>query len=169
MIQIVFTEEDKMALAYERYHHPHPFVQCKMEALWLKSQGLAHKEICRLTGIRSSTTLTGYLRSYKDGGIEALKEIKFYRPQSAMSAHRQKLEVHFRDHPPATIKEAMADIEALAGLKRNPERVRVFLKKMGLRCRKVGVIPAKADPVAQENFKKTRWNLDLKRQKQANA
>jgi transposase len=140
-----------------------------MEDLWLKSQGLAHKEICRLTGICSSTTLTGYLRAYKNGGIEALKEIKFNRPQSAMNAHRQTLEDHFRAHPPATIKEAMADIESLTGLKRNPERVRVFLKKMGLKCRKVGVIPAKADPVAQEAFKKKRWNLGSKKQKRAHA
>ena len=36
MIAIDFTEEDIEALDYERYHHPHPRVQRKMEALWLK-------------------------------------------------------------------------------------------------------------------------------------
>ena len=35
MIKVEFTEDDKKALNYERYYHPHPRVQLKMEALWL--------------------------------------------------------------------------------------------------------------------------------------
>ncbi|PXF55456.1 MAG: IS630 family transposase, partial [Candidatus Methanogaster sp.] len=38
MIEIEFTEEEMKALDYERYCHPHPRVQRRMEALWLKSQ-----------------------------------------------------------------------------------------------------------------------------------
>ena len=48
MIVINFTPEDIEALDYQRYHHPHPKAQRKMEALWLKSQGLSHKQITRL-------------------------------------------------------------------------------------------------------------------------
>jgi len=40
MIKINFTETDITQLKYERYHHPHPRVQRKMEALLLKSHGL---------------------------------------------------------------------------------------------------------------------------------
>ncbi|PXF60542.1 MAG: IS630 family transposase, partial [Candidatus Methanogaster sp.] len=61
MIEIEFTEEEMKALDYERYHHPHPRVQRRMEALWLKSQNISHKHICQFTGI-SSNTLTKYLR-----------------------------------------------------------------------------------------------------------
>ncbi|VAX36259.1 Mobile element protein, partial [hydrothermal vent metagenome] len=35
MIKFNFTEKEKELLSYERYHHPHPRVQRKMEALWL--------------------------------------------------------------------------------------------------------------------------------------
>jgi len=62
MINIEFSPEDIDALEYERYHHPHPKVQRKMEALYVKSQGLAHQEIQRLCRIASKTTLTSYLR-----------------------------------------------------------------------------------------------------------
>jgi DNA-binding CsgD family transcriptional regulator len=62
MIHIKFTESEMKALNYERYHHPHPRVQRKMEALWLKSQKLSHQEIGRLTGI-SSKTLQRYLKT----------------------------------------------------------------------------------------------------------
>jgi transposase len=153
MIRIEFSDEDKAALNYERYNHPHPFVQQKMEALWLKSQGLAHKEICRLTDV-CSTTLTDYVRDYKDGGIEALKILPFRRQRSDLEDHRDTVESYFRKHPPTSAKHAMATIERLTGLKRSPERVRVFLKRIGMKCRKTGMIPAKADPVEQEEYKK---------------
>ena len=51
-------------------------------------------------------------------------------------------------------KEAMEKIEQLTGLRRSPDRVRVFLKSLGMECRKVGMVPAKADPQRQESFKK---------------
>lgn len=84
MIKLEFTEAEKRTLNYERHHHPHPRVQCKLEAVWLKSQRVAHGEISRLTGI-SGTTLTSYLRAYQQGGgIEALKMVRFDRPQSEL-------------------------------------------------------------------------------------
>jgi transposase len=87
-----------------------------MEALWLKSQDLPHKEICRLTGI-SKGTLCAYLRAYQQGGIEKLKELNFYRPVSELAAHTSTLEEYFRHHPPASLKQAMAKIEQLTGIK----------------------------------------------------
>jgi transposase len=153
MIKIEFSDSDKAALSYERFNHPHPVVQRKMEALWLKSQGLPHKDISRLTDI-CSTTLTDYLRNYQQGGIEALKTLSFRRPRSDLDDYRTTLEAHFREHPPASAKEAMATIEKLTGVKRSPDRVRAFLKRMGMKCRKVGMIPAKVDVEVQEDFKK---------------
>ncbi len=82
-----------------------------MEVLWLKSQGLAHREICRLAGI-SSNTLRQYLGMFQSGGIKKLTELNFYAPISELEQHRYRLEAHFRAHPPATINEAAAMIEA---------------------------------------------------------
>ena len=153
MIKIHFTDAEIKALHYERYHHLHPRVQRKMEALWLKSQGVGHKEIGRLSGV-SATTLTRYLREYEEGGLEKLREVRFYRPASEMKAYETTLEAHFREHPPVSAKVAMATIERLTGLKRSENRVREFLKAMGLKVRKVGMVPAKADVEVQEAFKK---------------
>ncbi len=164
MIQLEFTEAEINALAYERYHHPHPRVQRKMEALWLKSQGLPHREISRLTGI-CSTTLTSYLRTYEHGGLEALKAVGFYRPVSELEAYRGTLEAYFRAHPPTTIKEAMAKIEHLTGVRHSEERVRVFLKAIGMTCRKLGMVPAKADVEAQQAFKQNELEPRLEQAK----
>ena len=90
MIKIEFTEEEKRALNYERYNHPSPRVQRKMEALWLKSQGICHKDIAKLTGV-SINVITQYIKEYQTGGIEKLKEINFYQPKSELIEHQLQL------------------------------------------------------------------------------
>lgn len=144
MIQIEFTEEERKALNYERYHHPHPHVQRKMEALWLKSLGYTPKEIMEIVNI-SKTTLYSYLKEYREGGIRKLKELNFRRPESELNKHRETLEEYFKEHPPTSVKEAMSKIEELTGIKRGETQIRNFLKKIGMKYRKVGMLPAKAD------------------------
>ena len=120
--------EIQEALNYERYHHPVPLVQRRMEVLWLKSHNLPHAMIAKLAGV-SETTMREYFRLYEEGGLEKLKEVNFYRPESELQAHSTSLEDYFRDNPPATIKEAQSEIEALTGIKRSETQVREFLKK----------------------------------------
>jgi transposase len=153
MIQIDFTKEEMEALNYERYHHPHPRVQRKMESLWLKSHQLSHQLIAQLAGV-CSNTLTQYLQDYQEGGIEKLKEINFYQPQSELVRYKSKIEDYFKENPPASIKEAMSKIEELTGIKRSETQVRKFLLSLGMKCRKIGMIPAKADFEKQEKFLK---------------
>jgi transposase len=152
MTRLDFTEADRQALHEQRFQHPHPFVQRKMETLWLKSQGLPHHEIARLAGI-TENTVRAYLYEYLEGGIEALKRIPFHRPTSELAAHRSTIEEYFNEHPPSTIKEATAKIAELTGVQRGQTQVRTFLLNIGMRCRKVAAIPAKADPEVQESFK----------------
>jgi transposase len=142
MIHIKFTEEDKAKLHYERYTHPHPRVQLKMEVLWLKSQKIAHKDICLIADICKST-LCSYLRQYKEGGIEELKKTNFYSPISKLEEYKRTIGEYFRKNPPASLKEAAAKIEELTGIKRDPSRVGKFFKSIGMKYRKVGTIPAK--------------------------
>jgi transposase len=151
MIQIDFTPADIDALHHERFHHPHPRVQEKMEAVFLKSQGLLHKDICRLSRI-SENTLRSYLRQFQEGGVERLKRLDFAKPVSELADHREALEDYFRKNPPRSISQAAADIERLTGIRRGLTQVRKFLTGMGLKCRKLGMIPAKADAEEQREF-----------------
>jgi transposase len=151
MIEIHFTAEDIDALHHERFHHPHPRVQEKMEAVYLKSQGLLHKEICRLSRI-SENTLRSYLRQFRQGGVERLKRLDFAKPVSELAGHREQLEDYFRRNPPRSTAQAAADIERITGLRRGLTQVRKFLTGMGMKCRKLGMIPAKADAAQQREF-----------------
>lgn len=124
-----------------------------MEVLYLKSQGCPHWQIGQLVRI-TEPTLLSYLRDYQSGGIAKLKQLTFYRPQSELKQHQESLAAYFREHPPKTLAQAAAKIEELTGIVRSREQVRVFLKSLGMSCRRVGVLPAKADPEAQEEFVK---------------
>jgi hypothetical protein len=88
MIRTAFSEEDIQKIKKLRYTDPHPKVGRRMEALWLKSQGLLHEEICRLTGI-SGNTLRKYLRLFQSGGVEKLTEINCYMPTSELDARNR--------------------------------------------------------------------------------
>lgn len=127
-IQLEFTPEIQESLNYERYHHPVPLVQRRMEVLWLKSHNLPHALIATLAGV-SENTMREYFRLYAEGGLEKLKEVNFYRPESELQAHLTSLEAYFQANPPATVKEAQSELESLTGIKRSETQVREFLKK----------------------------------------
>jgi transposase len=152
MDQVEFSTVEREGLQYWRFHHPHPRVQRKMEVLYLKSQGVAAAEVCRLCAI-SRPTYARYLREYRSGGLEKLKAVPVSRRSSELAAYHVLLASDFRQHPPASVAHAAQRIEQLTGLKRGPTQVREFLKSLGMKPRKVGQIPAKADVEAQEAFK----------------
>src|SRR4030095_4106241 len=153
MLQLACSEADTQALHYERYHHPHPRVQQRMAALWRKSPGVPPHQIAPLCAI-AAHTLRAYLRLYHTGGVEALKQLPFHGPQSALGAYRDTIETHVREHPPQTINEAVAMLETLTGIRRSPTQVRLFLAHLGLHRRKVALLPAKGDPDVQEEYQK---------------
>ena len=151
MIKLSFTPEIVNQLHYERIHHPHPRVRQRMETVYLKALGLTHQDIGRIMRI-SQTTLREYLQLYQSGGIAALKELNFNQPKSDLADHQDQLRQEFDKKPPASLMEAAARIEDLTGLRRSQPQVGAFLARLGLKRRKVGQIPGKADPEKQQAF-----------------
>ena len=158
MIKSKFTKNNIAIIKHDRYHHPHPLVQRKMEALWLKSNDLPHGLICKLTDI-SEKTLTRYLTEYNEGGIEKTQEIRFRRPKSQLTEHEGTIKEYFMKNPPATIKEAAFRMNEITGIERGLTQVGKYLKSIGMKLRKVAIIPAKADAEKQMEFKKKIWSL----------
>jgi transposase len=154
MLRLTFSEQDIKELDYQRYHHPHPRVQRKMEALLLKAKGLPHHQIAACVGV-CENTVRSYFQQYQRGGIEALTHLEFRRPTSELQAYHDTIEASFREHPVSTIPQAVKRIEELTGIKRSPTQVGIFLKKLGLKRLKTSAIPAKCDVELQATFKKT--------------
>lgn len=161
MIKVTFSQEQIKELHFERFNHPHPRVQLKMEVLYLKSQGLMQNEISKLAKV-SENTVRNYIKAYQRGGVEALKEIKFRRQPSELSQHSQSIKEYFEKNQIATLPQASEVIYQLTGIRRSPVNVSKYLKKEGVRRMKVGMIPAKADVERQQEFLETELEPRLK-------
>lgn len=125
---LLFSQEVLQTLAQQRYEHPDPRVQKRLEVLWLISQKVTHREAASLAGV-SRATAERYVAIYRSGGVEALQQFAWRKPVSALAEHRDSLEELFRKHPPHTVAEACARIKEATGLERRPTQVRAFLKK----------------------------------------
>jgi transposase len=123
-----FSPEILKEINYQRYHHLAPIVQRRMDAIRLKAHGMLHKDIAEIIGI-TENTLRDYFELYEQGGIEKLKELHYYQPESELKEHIVSLEAYFRDHPPATIKQAQHEVEVMTGVVRSETQIREFLKK----------------------------------------
>ena len=151
MWAITFSADDRRALAHDRYHHPDPRVQRKMEVLWLKSHGLGHDAIATYADV-SRRTVQRYLEEYLEGGLSRLRCCRGHQPQCALAEHRDSLEEYFLEHPPRSAKQAQAVIEQQTGVRRGLTQVRHFLKdQLGLRWRKTGAIPVPPKKTVEEH------------------
>jgi len=129
MRRFTFTPEDLAAIRQQRYHHPHPRVQQKLEVLWLKSQGLTHEESARLADV-SRRSVQRYLDEFAEGGLARVRRLSWQGKANELAAHRASLEDYFLEHPPRSAREAQAAIEAQTGVRRGLTQVRAFLKKV---------------------------------------
>ena len=148
---ITFSAEDRKALAHDRYHHPDPRVQRRMEVLWLKSHGLGHDQIAAYADV-SRRTVQRYLDQYLEGGLPRLRRRQWQHPHSALADHQDSLEDYFLKHPVRSAKQARALIEQQTGVRRGLSQVRHFLKhRLGLRWRKTGAIPVPPKKTVEEH------------------
>src|SRR4051812_48665266 len=151
MRTFTFTAEDLRDLAHDRYHHPDPRVQRKMEVLWLKSHELSHDDIAAYADV-SRRTVQRYLDESLEGGLPRLRRGRSHHPRSALVEHQASLEEYFRQHPPRSVKQARAVIEQRTGVRRGLSQVRHFLKdRLGLRWRQVGAIPVPPKQTVEEH------------------
>jgi transposase len=128
MRRFAFPEAVLGQIRHDRYHHPHPHVQRKMEALWLKSRGLTHQEIASLADV-SPRSVQRYLDEFAAGGLDLVRRVPWRGKPCDLDAHRASLEGHFIEHPPRSAREAQREIERLTGVRRGLTQVRAFLKK----------------------------------------
>ena len=160
MIKIKVTEDDKRLLRQERYTHPHPRVMLKMDVVYLKSLGLKNDLISEITGV-CGNTLREYLKQYKEGGIDRLKEVNFYRPNSELKEYSGTIEKYFTANPPSSISQASTKIEELTGIKRGETQTRKFLKRLKFRYTKTGSVPAKVLTEEKKTNRENFWKKNL--------
>jgi transposase len=129
MARLTLTKDEQEALQRERFEHPHPRVQVRMEVLWLIGLGETNANAARLAGV-SEATVSRYVAIYRQQGLEGLKHFNWEGQPSGLAQHRDSIEKLFHDDPPHTTAEACRRIEEVTGVKRGLTQVRRFLKKV---------------------------------------
>ena len=146
-----FPQDVIDALTRERYEHPDPRVQERMQILLLKSKHETHERIADLANV-SRSTVQRILRIYLADGLDGIRSFGWKGQPSALTPHRQTIEADFRERPPHTAHEAASRIEAMTGVKRQPNRVRKFMKEtLGMKCLKVAPIPVPPKKSVEEH------------------
>ena len=139
------------AIAAERYRHPDPRVQERMEILWLKSLGETHERIAVLAGV-SRSTVQRTLRIYAAKGLAGVRSFGWKGQPSALTPHKTTIEAEFRARPPHAAHEATRRIEELTGVARKASRVRRFPKEdLGMKCLKVAPVPVPPKKTVEEH------------------
>lgn len=141
MRRFEFTEEQRRIIASERFCHPNPRVQRRMEMLWLKCNHETHERIAKLAEV-DRRTVQRLLDLFEDGGLEAVRNFGETGRANGLAPHREPVEAAFLERPPRTVVEACDRIEELTGVRRRHTQVRLFLRDhLGLHWRKVAAVP----------------------------
>ena len=146
-----FPEDVVKSVTRERYEHPDPRVQERMEILWLKSREETHERIAELANV-SRSTVQRTLRIYAATGLEGIRTFGWQGQPSALTPYQETIEAEFRQRPPHTAQEAAYRIEAMTGVKRQASRVRKFMKEtLGMKCLKVAPVPVPPKKMVEEH------------------
>jgi len=151
VFNINLTKREIKQLQKLNSHHPHHVVRRRALIMILKSQNLPHHVISEVTNL-SENTVRNCFYAYEEGGIEQLKIMSFYKPESRLKPFETEVREYFEKTPPSTIAQACADIQKRTGVSLKNTQMRSYLKSIGIRYRKVNSIPAKANIEAQQVF-----------------
>ena len=151
MLKITFTQEDISNLQDLQKNHPHPVVRERALIVLLKSSGAAHQTIKKIANI-TENTVRKYLKLFQKDGVEGLEKLNFRRVTSKLESFKDIIVQYFTDTPPHTMAQACAELEKLIDIKITKKSLCQYTKSLGLKYRKTGTIPAKADTEKQEKF-----------------
>jgi transposase len=157
MLTLNISEADIERAKYERLHNPLASVRKRMDVLYWTSQGNSRSKVSDISGVHRNSIVT-YIKRYHEGGLNQLLSFRYKGPESRLSGHRMTLEEYFNVHPPRTAKQAKAAIKNLTGETLGIDAVRDFMHKLGMKPRKAGHIPAKADGEQQQLFVQNKIN-----------
>ena len=136
-------------------------VRQRMHFIMLRANGYTYEMIANVLEVSAKTTFYWRL-IFREGGLDALATLNYKGQRSKLESYGEQLEFEFMKNPVATLKEARHRIEKTTGIRRSLPQIREFMLRNRLKRRKVGQIPANADIVNQNKFKKNKLDRLVK-------
>ena len=115
----------------------------KCLVVYLRKKGYQRKEVAELLRI-DEDTVTNYTKKYDESGLQGLLEENYHQPKSQLEPYTEQLKELFKKQVPHTVNQAIEMIDKETGICLKPSACREFLRKIGMKCRRCGVVPGKA-------------------------
>jgi transposase len=97
-------------------------------------------------------SVSNYIAEFRDGGLEVTLEDRAYCPMSSVDPHLDELEESFRNSPVGSARQARRRIIDVTGIELSLTQTRHVMKRLGMRYRKAGQVPGKANGDEQLEF-----------------
>ena len=138
------TQQQLNELHEELTSHPDPQARKRSLVVYLRAMGIPRNEVAILTRV-DEDTVTNYVKKYLKGGLKNLIKNNYRTPKSKLEPHTEALKKLFKDNPPHTINQAIEMILKQTGIHIKNSACRSFLKKIGMKFRRCGLVPGKAN------------------------
>jgi transposase len=115
----------------------------KCWVVYLRKKGYQREEVAELLRI-DEDTVTHYTKKYDESGLQGLLEENYHPPKSQLEPYTEQLKELFKKQVPHTVNQAIEMIDKETGICLKPSACREFLRKIGMKCRRCGVVPGKA-------------------------
>jgi transposase len=111
--------------------------------VYLRKKGYQREEVAELLRI-DEDTVTNYTKKYDESGLQGLLEENYHHTKSQLEPYTEQLKELFNKQVPHTVNQAIEMIDKETGICLKPSACREFLRKIGMKCRRCGVVPGKA-------------------------
>ena len=138
------TQQQLDDLYEEMMSNPEQRARTKCIVVYLRALGKSRREIAEIVRI-DEDSVTNYVKKYLKGGLEGLLEENYRKPKSQLDPHVEALKKLFEAKPPHTVNQAIEMIFEQTGIRLKHTACRGFLKKIGMKCRRCGLVPGKAN------------------------
>jgi len=151
MITLELTEEQLTELYQAALFNAQPRNRKKAFVVYLRSMGKSCHEVAKLTRV-DKDTVTNHVKKHVSGGLQGLLAESYHQSKSRLEPHSEPLKKLFGEQPPHTVNQASEMIFETTGIRLQHSACRDFLKKLGMKCRRCGLVPGKAvdDPAQQK-------------------
>jgi transposase len=137
------TEKQLDELFPEMTLNTNPRVRKKCLVVYLRKTGYRREVVAELLRI-DEDTVTHYTKKYDESGLPGLVEENYHQPKSHLEPYTEQLKELFKKQAPHTVNQAIEMIDKETGIRLQLSAGKAFLKKMGMKCRRCGVVPGKA-------------------------
>jgi transposase len=143
MIILKLNEKQLDDLYKEMFSNPEPRARKRCLIVYLRAKGHPCYEIADIVRVDEDTVINT-VKKYVEGDLAGLLKENYRKPKSQLEPHNERLRTLFEKQPPHTVNHAIEMIFEATEVRLKHSACQTFLKKMGLKCRRCGLVPGKA-------------------------